>query len=410
MMAELIYSKFSNERDRRFAIRTDIYEENGERFVKKAAVYQEGLSHVNNLERWYQELGELYEKYPFSCNVCTLEKDGARFEYVTGITLEELLDFMLSDGNVEEAKKRLSEYLIDVKRALSQKNFVMTEEFAKVFGNVQLPEGFFCAPVTNIDMVCGNLVLAETPVVLDYEWTFDFPIPVEFVLYRIIHYYEKTHRPDEVQSFLSLYEEFGITEELKNVFSVMEKNFQAYIKGSHIPTREMFGAMTPGLKGAQKDGDGKLQIYFSLGQGYCEEDSIKLAIKESLAQHIIDIPKGCTDLRIDPGDLACAVKVRKLAFDGSIGDLKTAAIAEGGVFGEWIYIAKFDPNISGIRVPADAGKLELDLEIYPENEIVLNHTIQKMNEMSVQVQKLEALKNTVFGKIYRKCRNLIKRK
>ena len=35
-MKELVYSKFSNERDRKFSIRTDIYEEEGKRFVKKA--------------------------------------------------------------------------------------------------------------------------------------------------------------------------------------------------------------------------------------------------------------------------------------------------------------------------------------------------------------------------------------
>ena len=52
----------------------------------------------------------------------------------------------------------------------------------------------------------------------------------------------------------------------------------------------------------------------------------------------------------------------------------------------------------------------LELGIYPENEIVLKNTIQKMSEMNVQVQKLEKLKNTVLGKIYRKCRNLLKRK
>lgn len=410
MMAELIYSKFSNERDRKFAIRTDIYEENGIRFVKKSAVYPEGAAHVKNMARWYQELDKLFEGAKFSCNVCTTEADNVRFEYVCGGTLEELLDSWLLDGKTEQVKKRLTEYLSEVKNAFSRENFAVTEEFKAVFGEVQLPEGLHCAPVTNIDMVCGNLILAETPVVLDYEWTFDFPIPAEYVLYRIIHYYEKTHRREEVQELLSLYEDFGITEELKNVFSVMEKNFQNYIKGNHVPMREMFGAMTPGLKGAQKDGDGKLQIYFNLGQGYTEEDSVKLSIKNSLAQHEVVLPKGCTEVRIDPGDLACAVKVRKLAFDGKNVGLAAAAIAEGAVFGEWIYIAKFDPNISAVNVPANAKKLELELEIYPENEIVLKNTIQKMSEMNVQVQKLEKLKNTVLGKIYRKCRNLLKRK
>ncbi len=42
-MAEIIYSKYSNERSRRFAIRTDILEENKKRWLqKKKLFYPEG--------------------------------------------------------------------------------------------------------------------------------------------------------------------------------------------------------------------------------------------------------------------------------------------------------------------------------------------------------------------------------
>ena len=44
--------------------------------------------------------------------------------------------------------------------------------------------------MSNIDLVPANiLILKDRQVVIDYEWTFDFPVPAGFILYRMIHYY-----------------------------------------------------------------------------------------------------------------------------------------------------------------------------------------------------------------------------
>ena len=54
-MKQIIYSKFSNERNYRFAIRTDICEdENGQRSVRKVCSCPEGQLHMTELYRWYQ--------------------------------------------------------------------------------------------------------------------------------------------------------------------------------------------------------------------------------------------------------------------------------------------------------------------------------------------------------------------
>ena len=34
-----------------------------------------------------------------------------------------------------------------------------------------------------------RMKIIKTYYLIDYEWTFDFPIPVKYVIYRIIHYY-----------------------------------------------------------------------------------------------------------------------------------------------------------------------------------------------------------------------------
>ena len=60
--------------------------------------------------------------------------------------------------------------------------------------------------MSNIDLVPANiLILKDRQVVIDYEWTFDFPVPADFILYRMIHYYSGKRRKapcSEGQGFL----------------------------------------------------------------------------------------------------------------------------------------------------------------------------------------------------------------
>lgn len=44
-----------------------------------------------------------------------------------------------------------------------------------------LPSQLMCAEITNIDIVCDNVMLTEPITLLDYEWTFEFPVPCEYV-------------------------------------------------------------------------------------------------------------------------------------------------------------------------------------------------------------------------------------
>lgn len=433
-MTEIIYSKFSNERDRKFAIRTDVMEDEGRRFVKKTALYTEGKAHEENLMRWYEALSKMYEEAPFSCNLCEKGEEGVFFEYVNGQTLEEYLDALLAEGNVTKAEEELTKYAECVKKLHSVQPFEVTEAFKKVFGEIAYekkaaleeaskPQGeWLCAPITNIDLVCANLILngnqfslepeeqEKNSVVIDYEWTFDFPIPALYVVYRVIHYYEKTHTHREALNAEAIYERLGITEEDKQMFAEMEKNFQQYMRGEHVSVREMYAAMTPGICGIREEGEGALQIYFSDGNDFSEENSKRLRIKGQCAEYTVKIPSGCKELRIDPGDVACAVRLQQLAFGEMEADLSKAVIAEGAVYGNWIYIAKSDPNIAGISVPQGAEELTINLQIFPQQEDVLKNMIAQLNQMKAQVQTVEKLKNTSIGKVCRKIRRLVKRK
>ena len=82
--------KFSDERNRRFSIKTTIAldDESGEKFVLKEAAFPEGQGHLNSI-LYYRDL--LTEYYP-SVTVCPVEKrqDTLWFAFISGESLEEM--------------------------------------------------------------------------------------------------------------------------------------------------------------------------------------------------------------------------------------------------------------------------------------------------------------------------------
>lgn len=378
-MADLIFTKYSNERCRRFSIRTDILEENGKRFVRKTALFPEGQEHIRKIYDWYQQLEKRYGREFFCFNHGVLEDESLLLDYVEGQTLEELLDELLLDGESETAENRLREYLTKVEKMYSGESFVVTDEFREVFGDAEFSEKMDCADVTNIDMVCSNLVLAKEPTVLDYEWTFDFPVPGKYVLYRIIRYSQDLESVRKYLGDVDFYEDYGITREMKLTFDGMEGKFQEYITGGHFPMREMYDDMNPGNAPLQIDRAEQLQIFFNLGDGYCQENSVRYPIREKKVSVKADLPSGCRTIRLDPGDSPCAVYLSRITFDGKDASLKNTVVEGGYRFDRWVYIAKTDPYIADIQVPDGAGEIAVQLHVYPVEQKVLESMIRQFS-------------------------------
>lgn len=373
-MSQIIFSKYSNERDRRFAIRTDILEQDEKRWVTKTPLYPEGKEHISNMPKWNRTLDDLYKMAPFVSNKCQAEEGHVKLEYLEEENLAEYLDALLGKGRKIEAEKVLLDYLENVRKIHSQKPFSVTEGFENVFGNVTMPENLTCADVTNIDMICDNVLLTSPYTILDYEWTFDFPIPCEFILYRIIHYYVQTHSVRRVLDEELLYEKFGITKEARESFLQMEKGFQAYITGNHVPMREMYADMTPGVHYVSKTDAGALQIFFGERRGcYEEQNSVKRYMIAGNARCTLELPENCRFIRLDPGDVPCSVRLDEISFDGKPASLKGVEIPDGAIFGYWAFLARLDPCIADISVPAGTKELTVKLEICEENVDMLNH-------------------------------------
>ena len=139
------------------------------------------------------------------------------------------------------------------------------------------------APCTNIDLVCGNILVNEEKwTAIDYEWSFDFPVPVKYLLYRIIFYFtDHAGRGKEFEA-CDFYGKMGITAEERTVFEEMETSFQQYVCRAHVPLRDLYEEVSDGSYKIEEAMNKEiLQVFFDYGEGVSEETSITFSMAAS---------------------------------------------------------------------------------------------------------------------------------
>jgi GT2 family glycosyltransferase len=96
-------------------------------------------------------------------------------------------------------------------------------------------------------MIVGNAFVTEDGfTMMDYEWTFDFPIPVNYVIFRILHFYIYGSTKRTMLHTQNLYGRAGLDREEVRQYEKMEEHFQQYVLGNHVPLRFLYPEMNPG--------------------------------------------------------------------------------------------------------------------------------------------------------------------
>lgn len=322
-MKKIAYSKYSNERARQFAIRTDILVDEHKNYtVSKKNLYPEGRLHIENIYKWYEALNAIYSETGLVMNECTLNDEGVSLEYLSMFTLEHELTQLLQEENTDQFLELLFSYLDKVKGVKNKRPFQLTDAFIEVFGHEDFAEEMICSEITDIDMVLNNVILGDKWTIIDYEWTFDFPIPINFVVYRILHYliYTSTFRQKLLD--LDLMEKAGISEAECEIYARMELHFQTeYLLTDQsdrkilVPIREMHDKISPGsidLKAIYMTEKSKqenhLQVFFSEDGGFSEEKSYTvLQDIEKPGRLDVDLQESTQFFRFDPSDRPCII-------------------------------------------------------------------------------------------------------
>ncbi len=377
---EILFIKFSNDRGEERNIRTFITKSNdGRKHLYKMADSAAALSHIRSLGKASKELSELFSGTRFSVNGYTEREEGAEFQFLAGSSLEEEADILLEEGEEEKACNLLLGVAGEIRKCKGQRAFETSGEFENVFGRVNLPESLTAAPFCDIDMILPNIILAGEKkewIIIDYEWSFDFPIPVNFVIYRMLHYYVDAGAGRSRLRHMDLYEKAGISPGELETYSLMEKKFQEYILAGHTPLRQLF--LTEGkpryhiervLRGLNEireiERRQALTIYFDRGAGFSEEDILlyRCEALDGVYSMEAEIPMDVKNLRIDPGNEAVTVDIRKLYWKGGPEGM-IPFVSNGHKLGENQYLFDTkDPNILISPLPEKNRVLVIDLKV-----------------------------------------------
>lgn len=232
-MKQILFVKYNRMRRPAYQIRTSILEEDGVRYVEKAALCPEGQQHIQSFLKKQEQLSRQNPALSVLEPAGRQEADRVRFPFLSGETLAQKMGREIQEGR--PAKAVLEEGLKSLFGGeAAREDFVVTSEFTEVFGKIpELKDISF--PVSNVDGLFENLMELDGRIwVIDYEWVFDFPIPVGFLAYRNLYYFFQRFKGTFQWDDASLPEylgQFGIKKELTSIYQRMEERFQAYVHG-----------------------------------------------------------------------------------------------------------------------------------------------------------------------------------
>ncbi len=410
---ELLYTKFSTERDARFAIRTDIVQRGPEKCVIKRAAGPRAEDHIRQLAKSSKQLTELYKGTRIHVNRLIAEDaSSVSFEYLSGqVNLESRLCELIKEGKRDEADEYVRSLCLLI-REMAKDDFAVTKEFAEVFGEEAAKayqeavkaENVKCASITDLDMVAENFLLREDGDVdlIDYEWSYAFPVPVDFVIYRIWHYY--IARCLKGHSEEPILDAEGFARERVYLFEKMEECWQGYVRGDRTALLDLYGVISPGavnvkselsLQENRREESFAGSLYYSEDGNFAEHNRVGCVTMMQPDGHFAATLRleglgNVKHLRWDPLEhRMCRITIEKVSSDALVELEPMNGVRQGGV-DEFLtldpgYVLKGD--FSGIRVIRIEGTLEI---IYLNNR--LDQIDQTRRERDVYYQEMERLR------------------
>ena len=316
-MEQVVYVKFSNDRDDRFKIRTVITENENEKIVKKYAQHQNAKEHLENIYKYGRLLKTALQGSRFKINECRKKEDYLEFEYLEGATLEQILNKKIQKKDYDTVYQIVKDFYNEL-NFVAKEVFVPSEDFIKVFGNVSFTKPLKACSVSDIDLIFGNILVdKDTWTVIDYEWSFDFLIPINYIVYRALLYYGNKNKDFFDMNLVKL---LAIDKDEVKQYQYMEENFQRYVRGKHnnlsqYTQNNIYLDELVYQKKNYNDSvshnniseERNLQIFFDYGEGFSEKNSVKIPYKINF--HVqYRLPNDIHAIRIDPADEAVVVK------------------------------------------------------------------------------------------------------
>jgi len=339
--------KYSTDRDEKYGVVTSIEKEGNAFIVKKRAAGEKAKEHIASVENAYALLTKAFEGSDLKFNRFTKEnEDTLVFEYLEGVTLEELLDEALW--------------------AKDKDAFLSLHERYKKYAMIQSE-----SEVYDYDLIFQNIIVHDDEwTVIDYEWTKAERGNADELIRRAYWCYVQGNSARN-----TALEWIGLGDPSAEVIQI-EREFQKKVQGEHKALSEIRHEIGNAafsldyIRSACGDAMEAVQIYEDSGEGFSEEKSYRVSDFRQIGKKItlsLNVGENIRKLRIDPGNNPAFVIVETASLDGVDllpGIMKKEMISKshnGKRIGhDGFLFSGPDPHFE-IKIPSGSGERELIL-------------------------------------------------
>ena len=216
------FIKLGTDREDEFSIYTIIWSDGK---VSKSPASSKAEDHIRKMfDRSKYSIGKI------KCLNAEMRGNSLYYDFLK----EKSYEILILEAVENNDKDRFFKLLEDAHDALFYNSFetdkYATEEFLEIFKE-KSDIKFHCHQISNIDLIFSNIFLIDGEfVAIDYEWIYDFPIPLEFIFYKIISYhFYSSEMLSEFSSREEVYEYFGMDPEIIELFIRWNRNYLGYI-------------------------------------------------------------------------------------------------------------------------------------------------------------------------------------
>lgn len=370
---ELLFLKYSVERDEKYRIRTEIVRKSdGTKVVRKVPYTEAAKAHVENIKHWEEVLRAQYEPARISVNRCTLTEKGAEFEFLKGETLEDILDGYLAKDDLTGFIKEIQNYVKKLEQIVDP-------------------------TANNVDLIFSNIIINDGKWnVIDYEWTFEAEIPLKFIVHRAIILYCEHRKQKSLQSS-DICRMIGISEGEQQQFLQWEHQLQLHLLGDTKTMaalqHEYAGKVIDLKEILYRAHQPEMKIYQDFGQGFSEENSYVLEAPEDFygrRRFTLNLPMGVTSVRLDPCEEPCQVTVNRVLGECN-GSYEIIIGHNGKKYDQSILYTTTDPQVLISGIVPGTSQIHVDMTVeYIKEET--SYVWMKLLEKSEKLDRIEASK------------------
>ncbi len=306
------YVKLNSDRADEFKIGTRIESADGKKFVYKYPLHEEAKAHLDKMYQYEQAIH--YQS--IQCVAGEKVKKEIKYPFIIEETLDDKVAKAIFHGNRDEIIN-LIDALFEPMFAEASMVDYRNKEFEKVFGKVKRLAELECVKPANIDVTCENVFCAEGSYrIIDSEWTFDFWIPKQFIVWRNLNELYGSHKELELKlPKKDFFLHYGIRDIMAVEFEEWNRYFTlCYVKANRMERYSVSKKSFDFEKHIKRVHEAQTALYIDRGQGYSEDTKMyrDVSLKDDTFEEVyeIDNPEGVRRLRWDPAENRfCACKV-----------------------------------------------------------------------------------------------------